>query len=79
MANALHGYCLLSRGVYCVRCATTIPSGPPVCLCLCPAYGATKKYLDNLSVSLNAEYAPFGVRVQNQWAGSVATKMPGIK
>lgn len=43
------------------------------------AYGASKRFLDNLSVSVNAEYAQFGVRVQNLWAGSVATKMPGIK
>ncbi|KAI7845568.1 hypothetical protein COHA_000857 [Chlorella ohadii] len=46
---------------------------------LVAAYGASKRFLDNLSVSVNAEYEQFGVRVQNLWAGSVATKMPGIK
>lgn len=38
-------------------------------------YAATKAYLDNLSRSLDAEYAPFGVRVQCIWAAFVATRM----
>lgn len=54
-------------------------SATPALLPPASAYGASKKFLDNLSVSVNAEYAQFGVRVQNLWAGSVATKMPGIK
>lgn len=32
-----------------------------------PAYGAAKTYVDSLSRSLDAEAAPYGVRVQNLW------------
>ncbi|PRW20715.1 beta-ketoacyl reductase [Chlorella sorokiniana] len=42
---------------------------------LLQGYAATKAYLDNLSRSLDAEYAPFGVRVQCIWAAFVATRM----
>lgn len=52
----------------------------PSPLFCCTGYAATKAYLDNLSRSLDAEYSPYGVRVQCIWAAFVATRMtPNLK
>ncbi|EFN59097.1 hypothetical protein CHLNCDRAFT_56728 [Chlorella variabilis] len=54
--------------------STVMPQAP-----LLAVYGATKAYVDSLSRSLDAEYSPMGVRVQNQAPMYVATKMSKIK
>jgi 17beta-estradiol 17-dehydrogenase / very-long-chain 3-oxoacyl-CoA reductase len=42
-------------------------------------YAGTKAYVDCFSRSLDGEYAPLGVRVQNQAPMFVATKMSKIR
>ena len=42
-------------------------------------YGGSKAFVDAFSHSLDAEYAPLGVRVQNQSPMFVATKMSKIR
>lgn len=42
-------------------------------------YGGSKAFVDAFSRSLDAEYAPLGVRVQNQSPMFVATKMSKIR
>ncbi|KAI3433622.1 hypothetical protein D9Q98_003431 [Chlorella vulgaris] len=54
--------------------ATVIPSSP-----LLAVYAGTKAYVDCFSRSLDGEYAPLGVRVQNQAPMFVATKMSKIR
>ncbi|KAL4426395.1 hypothetical protein ABPG77_004689 [Micractinium sp. CCAP 211/92] len=54
--------------------ATVIPSSP-----LLSVYAGTKAFVDCFSRSLDAEYSPLGVRVQNQAPMFVATKMSKIR
>lgn len=54
--------------------STAMPSCP-----LLAVYAATKAYIDTFSRSLAAEYAPFGISVQNQAPNFVATKMSKIR
>ncbi|KAL4430884.1 hypothetical protein ABPG75_006140 [Micractinium tetrahymenae] len=54
--------------------ATIIPTSP-----LLSVYAGTKAFVDCFSRSLDAEYAPLGVRVQNQAPLFVATKMSKIR
>lgn len=42
-------------------------------------YAGSKAFVDAFSRSLDAEYAPLGVRVQNQSPMFVATKMSKIR
>ncbi|KAI7844061.1 hypothetical protein COHA_002205 [Chlorella ohadii] len=50
--------------------ASAMPEAP-----LLSVYGAAKTYVDSLSRSLDAEAAPYGVRVQNMWPMFVYTKI----
>lgn len=54
--------------------STVIPASP-----LLSVYAGTKAFVDCFSRSLDAEYAPLGVRVQNQAPLFVATKMSKIR
>lgn len=54
--------------------STVIPASP-----LLSVYGGSKAFVDAFSRSLDAEYAPLGVRVQNQSPMFVATKMSKIR
>ena len=58
-----------------------LPIHPMQCTHPSPAavYAATKAFVDCLSRSLDAEYAPLGVRVQCQAPMFVATKMSKIR
>lgn len=51
----------------------------PLASRLLAVYAGTKAYVDTFSRSLDAEYAAFGVRVQNQSPLFVATKMSKIR
>ena len=54
--------------------STAMPSCP-----LLAAYAGTKAYIDSFSRALAAEYAPYGISVQNQAPNFVATKMSKIR
>ncbi|KAK9807956.1 hypothetical protein WJX73_007431 [Symbiochloris irregularis] len=54
--------------------STVAPSGP-----LYAVYAATKAYVDMFSKSLDLEYRPYGISVQNQAPAFVATKMSKIR
>lgn len=55
------------------------PHAHPHCLSILAVYAGTKAFVDALSRSLDAEYGPLGVRVQNQSPMFVATKMSKIR